>query len=147
MKTFSEKVRDARAELGISQSALAEKVGVSLRTILSYETTDSRPRAGPLIKLAKALNISAGYLKNDDITDPSYGLETQNYIEETRQRFGIKGAKEIDALLQLNVALFAGGDLPQESKDAYFEAVMKAYITAKEEARKTFGHKNKNDET
>jgi transcriptional regulator with XRE-family HTH domain len=147
MKTFSEKVKDARAVLGISQSALAEKVGVSLRTILSYETTDSRPRAGTLIKLAKALNISAEYLKNENITDPLYGLETQNYIEEARQRFGIKGAKEIESLLQLNVALFAGGDLPQESKDAYFEAVMKAYLTAKEEARKTFGHKNKNDES
>ena len=39
-------------------------------------------------------------------------------------------------------ALFAGGELPQEAKDAFFEAVMKAYITCKEESKKTFGRKH-----
>ena len=48
----------------------------------------------------------------------------------------------MDELLKDNAALFAGGDLSQEQKDAFFEAVMKAYITCKEEAKIKFGSKN-----
>jgi len=47
----------------------------------------------------------------------------------------------VEALLAQNAALFAGGTLDQEGKDAFFEAVMKAYLTCKEEAKKTYGRK------
>lgn len=49
----------------------------------------------------------------------------------------------MDSLLEQNLALFAGGELDQGAKDAFFEAVMKAYLKCKDEARKTFGRKNK----
>jgi hypothetical protein len=45
----------------------------------------------------------------------------------------------MDFLLERNAALFAGGTLDQEAKDAFFEAVTKAYWAAKEESRKTYG--------
>ena len=38
-----------------------------------------------------------------------------------------------------NAALFAGGELSQEQKDAFFEAIMASYLTCKEEAKKKFG--------
>ena len=44
--------------------------------------------------------------------------------------------------MYMTSALFAGGELSQDQKDAFFEAVMKAYITCKEEARVKFGRKN-----
>ena len=37
MATFSEKVKHARSELGLTQAELGEAAGVSLRTILDYE--------------------------------------------------------------------------------------------------------------
>ena len=48
----------------------------------------------------------------------------------------------METLLRDNVALFAGGELSQDQKDAFFEAVMKAYITCKEEARSKFSKKD-----
>ena len=48
----------------------------------------------------------------------------------------------MEQLLADNAALFAGGELSQDQKDAFFEAVMKAYITCKEEARIKFSRKN-----
>ena len=39
MKSFSEKVRDARVLLNLNQAELGQLVGVSSRTIISYETT------------------------------------------------------------------------------------------------------------
>ena len=47
----------------------------------------------------------------------------------------------MDELLQDNAALFAGGELSQEQKDKFFQAVMTAYVTSKEEAKAKFGRK------
>lgn len=41
-----------------------------------------------------------------------------------------------------NAALFAGGELSQDQKDAFFQAVMTAYVTCKEEAKAKFGRKS-----
>lgn len=143
MKSFSEKIREAREALKLNQQQLSDLVGVSKRSIAAYETTDSKPRGNIARKLASALQVSVDYLLNDDIIDPKHGIEKSPYVEETRERLGAKAANEMDVLLEQNMALFAGGELDQEAKDAFFEAVMKAYITCKEDARKTFGKKSK----
>jgi len=141
MKTFSEKVREARMALGLSQQELGEQVGVSKRSIAAYETTETKPRGHVIRKLASRLQVSVDYLLNDEITDPTYGMEKAPYVEEVENRLGKHAAREMDALLEQNRALFAGGELDQKAKDASFEAVMKAYLTCKEEARKTYGPK------
>ena len=141
MKTFSEKVKEAREGLKLNQQQLGNLVGVTKRSIAAYETTDTKPRGNTVRKLAAALNVSVDYLLNDEISDTQYGIEKEPYVEEARQRLGNKAAKEMDLLLEQNLALFAGGELDQEAKDAFFEAVMKAYLKCKDEARKTFGRK------
>lgn len=141
MKNFANKVKEAREELGVSQGALAERVDVSQRSITAYETGSARPRGMTARKLARALNVSLDYLLNDDIEDPRSGIEKEPYLEEARESYGSRGEKETRDLLEKNMALFAGGSLSQESKDAFFQAVMTAYVTCKEEARKTYGRK------
>jgi transcriptional regulator with XRE-family HTH domain len=141
MKSFSEKVKEAREGLKLNQQQLGELVGVSKRSIAAYETTDTKPRGNMMRKLASVLQVSVDYLLNDEIEDPKYGIEKAPYIEEARERLGNRAAKEMDSLLEQNTALFAGGELDQEAKDAFFEAVMKSYLKCKEEARKSFGRK------
>ena len=143
MKEFSEKVKYHRAVNELSQKQLAEKAGVTERTILSYERGERRPHATQLYKLAKALGVSTEYLKDDTIDDPAYGLDRMEYVEEMRRREGNKEALDLEKMLQQNQALFAGGTVSEEAKDAYFQAVMKAYIECKESARQTFGRKKK----
>ena len=48
----------------------------------------------------------------------------------------------MEQLLADNAALFAGGELSEEQKDAFFQAVMAAYVKCKEEAKTKFGKKN-----
>ena len=141
MKTFSDKVREARILCKLTQEELGNLVGVSKRAVLAYETEGVRPRRSVKQKLAEALGVSTDYLDRDDLDDPTYGLEKSEYVEETRSRFGNRAAREMEFLLERNSALFAGGHLNQEAKDAFFEAVTKAYWAAKEEARKTYGKK------
>ena len=139
MKDFSEKVRDARASLGLSQPQVAQMTGVSVRSILAYEKGQKMPRQGTMLKLAKALQVSVKFLTCDDCEDPVEDIEKDGYIEEARERYGAQGVRDVNELLKENAALFAGGGLSQEQKDAFFEAVMKAYITCKEAAREKFG--------
>lgn len=143
MKSFADKVKDARAELGLSQSQLGEMVGVSIRAIVSYESGEKKPRQSTMLKLAKALKVSVKFLSDDTCVNPMEDIEKDGYIEEARERYGSKGVRDVNALLEENAALFAGGDLSQDQKDAFFEAVTKAYFACKEEARKKYGQKKK----
>ncbi|MDE6578947.1 MAG: helix-turn-helix domain-containing protein, partial [Ruminiclostridium sp.] len=109
--------------------------------VLAYEKGEKMPRQSTLLKLAKALKVSVRFLTCDECEDPLEDIEKDNYIEHARQRYGASGARDAETLLNENMALFAGGELSQDQKDAFFEAVMKAYITCKEAAREKFGKK------
>ena len=113
--TFSDKIKVSRELCNLTQQQLADKVGVSKRTIASYESTDARARSSTMRKLAMALGVSYDYLANDEITDPQQGIEKMTYIETARQQFGNKAANEVDELLERNAALFAGGELSEEA--------------------------------
>ncbi len=140
--TFAEKVKSAREARNMTQQELADQIDVSRRAIYTYENGTAFPRTSTMRKLAACLEVSIEYLSDENVTDPSYGLEEQRYIEQIRDLYGNKSATEMKHLLDRNVALFAGGEFPQEAKDAFFEAVMKAYMTCKKESRKTFGRKH-----
>ena len=141
MKSFTEKVREHRGRLGLSQQQLAEKAGIGVRTLTYYECGKRFPQAAQLYKLAKALGVSTEYLKNDDIEDPNYGIERMDYVEKMRQKGGRREALDLEEMLRENQALFAGGTISEEAKDAYFQAVMKAYLECKEAAKETYGRK------
>lgn len=128
MKTTGEKIREGRANLGITQTELAEKIGVTLRTISKYEKQGVMPRGANLQKLAEVLGVSIAYLSNDEIVDPAYGLEESPYIESARAVYGKRGAADVEQLLTQTRALFAGGDVPEEDKELFFQAVTEAYL-------------------
>ena len=146
MKSFAEKVFDARTELGFSQSQLGERVGVSLRSILAYEKGEKTPRPSTVLKLARVLNVSVKFLTDENCENPLEDIEKDGYIEEARERYGAKGARDLDTLIRENFALFAGGELSADEKEVFFEALTKAYIASKEEARIKFSPKGKKTE-
>lgn len=139
--TFSDKIKRSREVADLTQQELADLVGVSKRTIASYESTNAVARRTTIVKLARALKVSVRYLSDNECTDPLADIEKDDYVEEARQRYGASGARDVDALLRDNAALFAGGELSQEEKDAFFEAVMRAYVASKDIASVKFGRK------
>lgn len=138
MKTTGEKIRDLRLRLGLKQSELAEKAGITIRSITNYETDASKPRGLQLRKICEALNVTEDYLLNPEIDDPNYGMETASYVNAVRKQYGKKGAMDIKELLEANKAMFAGGDVPQEDKELFFQAVMEAYLLCKQDAHDRF---------
>ena len=139
--TFSDKIKRAREVAKLTQNELAQEVGVSQRTIASYESGGAKARRSTTEKLARALKVSVKYLSDDNCIDPLEDIEKDEYIDQARALYGAKGVRDMDELLRDNAALFAGGELSQEQKDAFFNAVMTAYVTCKEEASKKFGRK------
>lgn len=136
---LSEKIRKSRTALNLTQQELAVLVNVSKRSVAAWEIAQAVPRRRMLVRLSQVLKVSLDYLSMPSIDDPSYGIEKQEYVDEARKRFGEKAAKEMNFLLERQRVFFAGGEISQEAKDAFFEAVMKAYLKSKEEAKQSFG--------
>ena len=100
------------------------------------------PRGANLQKLAEVLGVSIAYLSNDEIVDPNYGLEEAPYIESARAAYGRKGATDVEQLLTQTRALFAGGDVPEQDKELFFQAVTEAYFANKQRASEKFTRKD-----
>lgn len=132
MSMFAKKILDARVAKNMSQVQLADMAGLTSRSIQAYELGEKKPRATTLLRLAKALDVSTNYLINDNCTDPLEDIEKDVYLEQAHNRYDSSGEKEIRELLEAIKALFACENLPQEQKDAFFEAVMRSYIFCKE---------------
>lgn len=141
MSTFSEKVKKRRLERNLTQGEVAQKVGITLQSISFYESGQKRPRNKTMFKLAAALGVSYKYLTDDNCTDPLEDIEKDPYMNEAREKYDSKAMRDVGELLDESKALFAGGRLSQDEKDAFFEAVMKAYLTCKEAAREKYGKK------
>ena len=139
--SFSDKVRSGRLSLGISQGELAKQLGVSERTIYSYEHQGSAPRRDLLRRLAQILEVSVAYLADDAVSDPAQGRDQDLFLEAARQEFGTRGVREAELLLQRVSALFAGGELDDVAKDIFFQDITAAYLEVKQEARRKFAPK------
>lgn len=68
--TFGDRVAAAREAAGMSQEALAKRLGVKLRTLQAWEDDQAEPRANRLSMLAGLLNVSIVWL----ITGEGEGL-------------------------------------------------------------------------
>ncbi len=58
---IGERIQQARKASGLSQRALAEKVGLSAMAISKYERDDSVPSSGVMLSLAQALGVRSEY--------------------------------------------------------------------------------------
>ena len=136
--TFGEKVRQARIALDLSQTELAEKTGISERSLYTYEQMGTMPRMGNVKKIAEALCVSVGYLMDEEEEDREKDIDKDIFLANVKNEYGIKGAREASEVITRASALFAGGELDEEAKDLFFRSIMEVYLDSKEEARAKF---------
>lgn len=65
------------------------------------------------------------------------------FLAEAREQFGAKGAKEAQEVLGRVSSLFAGGDLDEDAKDVFFQALMAVYMDSKKMPKKSSPKKYK----
>jgi len=122
--SFGSHVREYRQLADMTQTELAEKVGVSLRTLQNYESNVNYPSNMLIVKkMADALGVKTGDLME----------ETDYDIIEAGVRGGSKAQKEVFHLVNQIRAMFTGNVLDEDDKDAALRALIDAYWDAKKE--------------
>ena len=106
MTTFGDKIRKLRKEKKMTQQKLGDMVGVSHRTIRSWEVEGRYPKQSSLYqKLADAFQCQVSYLMNDNETVCLGNDEPSEYA----------GAKQARQILEQVAALFASGTMTNET--------------------------------
>ncbi len=82
--SLSQKIYDCRKKAGLSQEALAEKLGVSRQAISKWETGEATPEVGKLLLLAKTFGVTTDWLLSEDETQN--GFEHHEYHKEQQNR-------------------------------------------------------------
>lgn len=136
--TFGEKVKAARLALNLSQTELSKMTGISERSLYTYEQLGTIPRMSNVRKLAEALNVSTSYLMDNEETDTQSRMDEELFIASAKSQYGYKGAKEAQDVIGRTRALLAGGDLDDDAKEVFFQALMEVYLESKAEAREKF---------
>lgn len=141
--SFGNKIKELRKQAGLSQQELAQKLGVTQKSICNYENDTRFPKGQNVIKgLADIFGVTVDYLlENTDNKDVNFSNE-DDFISSAKQEFGYKGKKEAENLLEKTATMLAGGDLSEEDKDAFFQSITEIYFDAKSKARKKYGRKN-----
>lgn len=111
---FHEKLVQLRRRYSVSQTELAEAVGVSRKSIQFYESGERYPRSGVLSRLAEFFNVSVEYLTSSEeyYSDNGGAFSAANLVNEV-------------------TALFAGGSLSEEDKDLVMRVIQEAYWDSK----------------
>lgn len=124
---FSEKIKNARLAKGFSQRELAQKAGISLRTIQNYELGFRMPKSrDTYTKLATALGINEEVLLD----------ENASFVIRANEQYGSRAAKQAWDLVDDIATAWAGGEMEEEDMDAIMQALQEAYWDAKRKNRK-----------
>lgn len=112
---FGEKLRTLRIQNHLTQSVLAEKLGVSLRTLQNYEAGKIYPKQTEIYaRIASLFSVSTDYLLSEDntIASPVQAMQAEELVAQIG-------------------SLFSGGELSDEDKDKVLCAINDLYWQAK----------------
>lgn len=124
---FKDNLRERRLALRMSQEELAQKVGITSRTVQNYELGNRNPQHIEIVqKLATAL---------DTTVEALLGTEGM-FVIGAYEKGGAKTARDINALVSEISGLFAGGEIDDDEKDGIMAALNQAYWKAKEKNKK-----------
>lgn len=133
---FSEKLRDIRTRENLTQQEMADRIGVSLRTLKGYELGETLPRYRRIYhKIAEEFNVDVNYLL----------AEGTDFILTAGEKYGSRGMKGAQELIEGARALFAGGELSDDDKKVVFDALQEAFFEAKLENKKYTPNKYRKD--
>lgn len=113
--TFGEKIRFLRTRKNITQAELAKAIGVSLRTLINYETYSKIPqKKGIYEQLADTLDTDVSFLTND-----SASVFDSN--------FSFTNADKINALLAEFTQILSDKNIPKDEKERLVFSVNNLY--------------------
>lgn len=129
--SFGDKLKDLRTKAGMSQEQLAQKLGITRRSIVYYETSERYPKKREiLLGIAKVFSVPVDFLVT----------EREEFVIDAAEKYGSSGVRDANELIAEIGGLFAGGKLDEEDKDKVFKAITDLYFEAKQ-INKKYGSK------
>ena len=124
---FGDRIKELRNLAEMSQQELANRTGLSLRSIQNYESNQRYPKDVAILnKLCAALGTTIDELMKEE----------DQFILEAASKFGSRGKNDAEKLIEEVGGLFAGGELNEEDKDKVFRAITEMYWKAKDNNKK-----------
>jgi transcriptional regulator with XRE-family HTH domain len=124
---FGDRIKELRNLADMSQQELANRTGLSLRSIQNYESNQRYPKDVAILnKLCTALGTTIEELMKEE----------DQFILEAASKFGSRGKNDAEKLIEEVGGLFAGGELNEEDKDKVFRAITEMYWKAKDKNKK-----------
>lgn len=75
MNSIGERLRAARKEKGLTQTELAERLGISFVGVSQWESGKRNPKKETLVRLADVLDVPVSYLTGTDTLNDDEALE------------------------------------------------------------------------
>ena len=85
-KEVALRIRTRRKELKLTQTELADKIGVSLMTVVRWEKGERTPNTSVMNQLAEALDTSVAYLMGLDSEDDG-SIMAEKVATSSKQQF------------------------------------------------------------
>ena len=127
---FSEKIQKLRKAAGLSQAALAAKIGVSARSVASYEAGTARPRYRKTYALlAEALGVNVNFLYTED-----------EETDKNTSQHGTRAQQQAQNILGEVRQLFSGGELSDEDQIAFLTEMQQMFLDSKPVPRRFSPH-------
>ncbi|MBL4874925.1 MAG: helix-turn-helix transcriptional regulator [Cohaesibacteraceae bacterium] len=89
------KLREARISQGLSQTALAEKIGISFQQVQKYESGANRISASRLYDVSRVLKADIRYFFDEIVADEDGNGVSSPY---TNKNIGVEDLKIVDLL-------------------------------------------------
>ena len=140
LNQFAARMKAYRTVLQMPQTEFAMKVGIPLRTYQNYETGRRYPKNMEVVnQAARALGTTAADLMGSE----------GGFIVEAGEKGTINDQRRMEQMVTQMSAMFAGGEIDEESKEKAMAALSEAYWRHKTENRQRFTPKKyrKDDES
>ena len=120
--TFAEKFKEERVKKELTQQQVADSLGITRKMITPYEKGTSLPRTRDAYqKIADLFGVDVNYLLTED----------EDFVVQATEKYGARGKKQAQELVDGISGLFAGGTLSEQDKDAVTKALQDIYWDSK----------------
>ena len=130
LSEFGEKLRYLREQKGLTQKQMAETLGISLRSYVSYENRTSYPKDSMVYqRLAEFYGVTTDFLIN----------EKDQFVADALDKYGYRGRIQAQRILNATEALCAGGSLSEDDEEAFYRHMSKIFDRVKDLNRQRYG--------
>lgn len=132
--TIGDKVRALRLSKQITLTELSRASGLSDRTIRYIENNERTPSVDTVKKLADALDIGTDYFMDDDLFAEQ--MHNEEFLAKAKEKYGSRGKAQARYVVDRAAALYAGGELSDEERQAFKREMEEIFWDSKEDAKK-----------